>query len=218
MPVAAPMNSPVREPTPLARPSAESAANPPPWDELSTQVAPWHGCLDTDARDIATHGIDLTRGREALDFGRGFYTTTDREQAEKWARKRCRRLPQGDRSSSRPSLLLFHVPLARLARLESLVFVRGDAGHHAFWSFVRNCRLGTPASPRTHLHPTRAAPGDYYDVVFGPLAATWPPRGRVTILGSDQFSFHTAEEIAITSEVIASGRPGFQISELQRNR
>ena len=35
--------------------------------------------------------IDLAKSKLGLDFGKGFYVTSIREQAEIWARKRCAR-------------------------------------------------------------------------------------------------------------------------------
>ncbi|OKP94993.1 hypothetical protein A3849_28395 [Paenibacillus sp. P46E] len=40
------------------------------------------------AADILKNGIDVTAGRSYLDFGKGFYVTTDPEQAE-IGRKKC---------------------------------------------------------------------------------------------------------------------------------
>ena len=35
---------------------------------------------------VEIHDIDLNKSARGKDFGKGFYTTTSREQAEKWAR------------------------------------------------------------------------------------------------------------------------------------
>ncbi|HEV3236706.1 MAG TPA: DUF3990 domain-containing protein [Gemmataceae bacterium] len=171
----------------------------------------WHGCTQLDAQNIEANGIDLTRSRNGLDFGPGFYTTTDRGQADRWARRKHANLSRADRGATRPSTLTFRVPVDQLAPLESLMFVRGDAGHDAFWSFVHHCRLSTATAQRTHLRPVRAAKGDWYDVVCGPLAAVWPPDGREMIPDSDQFSFHTVAGTAILDHVINAGPPRFEI-------
>jgi Protein of unknown function (DUF3990) len=184
------------------------------WLTLSTHIVLWHGCLDRDARNIQANGIDLSMSRNAIDFGRGFYTTTDRDRAQGWAGIKHVNLSPADRAATRPTILRFRVPLDQLGRLESLMFVRGNATHDAFWSFVHNCRRSTATAPRTHLHPTRAAPGDWYDVVCGPLATVWPPIGRVALPDSDQFSFHTAAGIAILRDVIDAGPPEFEITVL----
>jgi len=178
---------------------------------LNTHVILWHGSIRSAAFDIQANGIDLTRGRNNLDFGRGFYTTTNERQARNWAYVKFRNLPPVDQAADRPALVQFRIRLDILAPLNCLMFVRGDATHDAFWSFVHQCRLSPPAVPRTHLHPSRAAPDDWYDVVCGPLAATWPPHGRVALQDSDQFSFHTTAGIGILEDVINVGQPEFQI-------
>ena len=187
------------------------AAAPPPWNSINTHVELWHGCLRSAAQNIQANGIDLTRSRIALDFGPGFYTTTSRNQAESWAWKQYLSLMLATRAATRPAVLRFRVPLDGLAQLESLMFVRGDPSHDAFWSFVHHCRLGTTGAPRRHLHPSRLPPSDDYDVVCGPLAAVWPPDGRIAIPNSDQFSFHTPAGVAILAHVIAAGSPNFRV-------
>ncbi len=187
---------------------------PQSWNSLNTHMVLWHGCVNTHAQGIEANGIDLSRSRNALDFGRGFYTTTDRGQAVRWARRKHANLSPVDRKVMRPAILEFHVPLNHLAVLQSLMFVRGDIRHEAFLSFVHHCRRSTSVAPQTHLHPTHVAPRDWYDVICGPLAAVWPPDGREVIPESDQFSFHTAAGIAIIDKVIATGRPGFKITAL----
>lgn len=187
---------------------------PPAWNTLNTHVILWHGSVRSAALDIRANGIDLTRGRNNLDFGLGFYTTTSRRQAENWARFKFRNLPPNVRAGERPALVRFRVPLDLLAALENLMFVRGDPAHDAFWSLVHHCRQSTTAVPRTHLHPNRASPNDWYDVVCGPLAVTWPPDGRVAIPSSDQFSFHTAAGAGILNNAIVVGHPEFEITVL----
>ena len=184
---------------------------PPRWDTLNTDVILWHGCVQLAAEDIQANGVDLTKRRNNLDFGQGFYTTTSRPQAEKWAHTKHSWLSPTARAAQRPALIQFRLPLGPLARLESLMFVRGDPGHDAFWSLVHHCRNSTNAAPRTHLHSNRVGPDDWYDVVCGPLAAAWPPQGRVTIPGSDQFTFHTSAGATILNGVIAAGTPDFQV-------
>ncbi|MFO0802773.1 MAG: DUF3990 domain-containing protein [Gemmataceae bacterium] len=181
---------------------------------MSDTIVLWHGCVQTAAHDIRINGINLARSRYALDFGPGFYTTTSRSQAEGWARKKFVGLTPRERNATHPAVLRFQLPLDSLAKLEALMFVRGDPRHDAYWSFVHHCRSGSAASPRRHLHPSRAVPKDNYDVVCGPLAAVWPPDGRIAIPDSDQFSFHTDDGIAILNAAIVAGPPDFRIIPL----
>lgn len=170
----------------------------------------WHGTVSAAANDIEANGINLGAGRPNLDFGRGFYTTTRRRQAEDWARTKWSFLSRDERAAAPPVLLRFQVPLDLLAPLDSLMFVRGDPRHDSFWSLICHCRSSTAALPRTHLHPGRVAPNDWYDVVCGPVAASWPPDERLAIPGFDQFSFHTVAGVGVLNDLINAGPPEFQ--------
>lgn len=48
----------------------------------------YHGTSYSSAISILESGIDLTAGRKNMDFGRGFYTTKDYYQAERWAKRK----------------------------------------------------------------------------------------------------------------------------------
>src|SRR4051812_24573418 len=97
--------------------------NPPPrWDDHARHIVLWHGCVKRNADAIIANGVDPTRGRPDRDFGRGFYTTTVRWQAESWAWDQSEKLEAGSRRSSRPVVLRFRVPLDRLAGLDILPF------------------------------------------------------------------------------------------------
>lgn len=190
-------------------PPAAPGPMPPAWGVLGTHVELWHGCVRSHAATIQANGVSPTAGRPDVDFGRGFYTTTRRDQAERWARKKYRGLTPHKRAGDAPALIRFRVPLDRLAVLASLMFVRGDAGHDAFWSFVAHGRVAG-----SHLNPGRAAPNDWYDVVCGPLAVAWPPSGRVVFPDHDQFSFHTDAAVAILNDAMMGGPLGFAVTVL----
>jgi hypothetical protein len=49
----------------------------------------FHGTDDVSASAILSRGVDLRRCSPLTDFGRGFYTTTNLEQAKNWARIRA---------------------------------------------------------------------------------------------------------------------------------
>jgi hypothetical protein len=189
---------------------------PPPWPRFSTHVELWHGCLEAQAVNIQTHGVDPTRGAHAADFGRGFYTTTLRWQAEEWARKRyidtlTKIMRIGGPLPTPPAIIRFRVPLTALAPLQSLSFVRGEHDEERFWSLVHHCRRSPdrPHPPHDHLYPNAAAPG-WYDVVMGPVAAFWEQ--RVAMVGSDQLSFHTDAAATVLNSLL--GGPDFGIHVL----
>ncbi len=168
---------------------------PESWGTRCRTVTLWHGCCRKDADAIVVAGVDPSRGRPDTDFGRGFYTTTFRKQAEKWAWQRHAREP----SRGAPVVLRFVVPLERLARLESLHFVSEAGDEQHFWSLVHYCRQGGAG----HLHPGRTPPDDWYDVVSGPVAAFWEQ--CVAMKDADQYSFHTPVAAAVLNESIRSG-------------
>ena len=101
--------------------------------------------------------IDPRKGREAADFGQGFYTTTYKRQARHWAWKRYYDIPASKVGPPgvplQPVVLKFRLRLEDLAPKESLHFVLGDYDDERFWSLVQYCRQSTADVPRTHLHP-----------------------------------------------------------------
>jgi Protein of unknown function (DUF3990) len=209
---------------------------PPGWVTSATHLHLFHGCLRRHARAITASGVDPTIGNPDTDFGRGFYTTTDREQAEQWAHRVYARnyFPAGNPADP-PVVLEFRVALDELAGLEWLGFARGDPDHEPFWSFVRHCRSsrrGTPfagAVIHTHLRPGTTLADEWYDVVSGPVVGWNPPPGggrpiandRWVIgsvvpgphspywFGYDQFSFHTDAGAGVLNAVIKKGAPEF---------
>lgn len=85
----------------------------------------------------------------ALDFGAGFYTTSDKEQALKWANSVCRRKKAG-------------VPVLNTYQLDDIVFedlriMKFDEANGDWLDFVANNRLNKYS-------------GDIYDIVIGPVA------------------------------------------------
>ncbi|WP_089935978.1 DUF3990 domain-containing protein [Candidatus Entotheonella palauensis] len=155
--------------------TAPSFFSPIRW--TNQDVTLYHGTLDRHVNAILTGGVNLTLGRMRTDFGRGFYTTTVERQAQAWAWQLSRRFP-----GSFPAVIGFDVNRNRLADLQCLWFVRGSFDAEDFWSFILHCRTGGSDHGR-------ATNQGWYDVVIGPVAASW--RQRLTIYDADQVSFHT---------------------------
>ena len=89
----------------------------------------YHGTSHAGANSIRQNGIDITFTRPDTDFGQGFYTTTDRKQAEDWVRQRY----------GTGEVLTFRIPVAELHTLRTYSF----RGASANWQdFVRSNRLG----------------------------------------------------------------------------
>ncbi len=91
----------------------------------------------------------LLKNQRELDFGRGFYTTSDLEQASKWAKRTAARLKQKDGFVS-----VYELNDADFAGLAVLQFTKPA---QEWLRFVAANRKG---------EPTEAA----WDVVVGPVA------------------------------------------------
>ena len=89
---------------------------------------------------------DLNHSRSNVDFGCGFYTTTIKEQAEKWCAKFKRRGREGIVSE-------YSFDLKALEKLKILKF---DTYSEEWLDFIMNCRSGRDDSD--------------YDIVIGGVA------------------------------------------------
>jgi hypothetical protein len=157
-----------------------------PRDWRNDRVTLFHG-TDSASASLILQGIDLGRCRPGGDFGRGFYTTTVRRQAEYWAIKKA--TPLGPLVS--PAVIAFEVDLESLARLETLTFVRGDFESEDFWSLVFRCRGYL-------LDHGRSSNGGWYDLVVGPVSSFSEQRAAVPAY--DQFSFHTQQGASLLDQ------------------
>ena len=146
----------------------------------------YHGTVDTHVAAILA-GVNVSLGRTGTDFGRGFYTTTMQRQAHSWAWQLALRLLRRG-SKVVPAIIAFDVARDDLAPLEALWFVRGSFDADDFWSFVFHCRSGGSAHGRSMS-------GGWYDIVVGPVAASW--QQRLTIYDADQIGFHTTAAAAV---------------------
>jgi len=151
----------------------------PPWSDQD--IVLYHGTLDMHVPSVL-QGVDLKRCKHLRDFGRGFYTTTNPAQAERWANGLA-----AQSVASGPAVLQFTVERHQLAPLETLSFVRGSAAAADFWSFVQFCRSSATDHGRTHAA--------WYHLVVGPVAGSI--RKQTVIPDGDQLSFHTATATAV---------------------
>ncbi len=175
----------------------------PKWQPpISRRITLWHGCVDSDRLNMEAKGIDLRRCNADTDFGRGFYVTTIRRQAEQWAWRRHFDLG----CASPPVVLRFRLQRRDLASLDTLPFVLADYSSEGYWSLVQHCRQSTPGAPPSVTASINNHDGPHkgwYDLVTGPVAAMW--RQRVAMAGSDQFSFHTRRAITLLNHCVGSG-------------
>jgi hypothetical protein len=141
----------------------------------------YHGTLDRHVASVL-QGVNLRPCRHLRDFGRGFYTTTKRAQAERWANDLAAQI-----AGAAPAVVGFTVERNDLASLDMLFFVRGTAAAIDFWSFVQFCRSSATDHGRSH------AP--WYDLVGGPVVGSL--RKQTVIPDGDQISFHTPNATAV---------------------
>lgn len=144
-------------------------------------IALYHGTLDMHVASIL-QGVDLNKCRHLRDFGRGFYTTTNRQQAERWANDLAARI-----LGAAPAVIEFTVERNKIAKLDMLVFVRGMVTAVDFWSFVHFCRSTASDHGRAQT--------PWYDLVAGPVTGSL--RKQTVIPDGDQISFHTPQAVVV---------------------
>lgn len=139
----------------------------------------YHGTNTRHAVSVRA-GIDPSKGSALTDFGRGFYCTTNLQQAKYWANAVC------SGTTNVAEVVVLNCNLDTLAGSEILAFVL-DTAASQFHDFVFHCRKA--ALPSTSLVPNhgRSASKSHYDVVIGPVAA-WPQ--QTIFKDYDQISFH----------------------------
>ncbi len=153
----------------------------------------YHGSIVAVRRPV------VSRGRARTDFGKGFYTTTNREQAEKWAKIKKER--SGDKSKSIVSVYEFDEKILNDKTYNTRYFDGADAD---WLNFVVNNRRGNQSQD--------------YDLVMGPVAndnlyATISlfETGALSVTAAieqlkthvlfDQLSFHTLRVCSLLSFV-----------------
>lgn len=91
----------------------------------------------------------LIPSKRLLDFGAGFYLTSDFEQAKKWAFRTT-----NHRETGIPTVSVFEMEQEAFEKLESLTF---DAANKEWLRYIAANRTGKPTDGE-------------YDVVIGPVA------------------------------------------------
>ena len=99
--------------------------------------------------NVAVKEPRILEGHRNLDFGKGFYTTSDLDQAASWARRKTLL-----RGNGTPVVTCYDVDDDSLSRLKTLCFTRAD---RAWLDYIVGYRKGF------------AVP-DEYELVIGPVA------------------------------------------------
>ena len=92
---------------------------------------------------------EIIQSKRLLDFGTGFYLTSDYEQAKKWAVRTTARREEGI-----PTVSIFLFDESKLEKLKLLTF---DAANREWLRYVS-------------LNRTDKSAKDEYDIVIGPVA------------------------------------------------
>lgn len=157
-------------------------ANPiPSW--RNQDLVLFHATTLEAAENIRDRGVRFITRSQTSEFGQGFYATTNIEQARDFARKK-------EKNAGQPrSIVSFSIDRERLARLDTLAFVRGSEDALDFWSLVRYCRSGGEGHGRP---PDRVG---CYDVIFAPVTRNWSMLRLHRDF--DQVSFHTTAALTL---------------------
>lgn len=91
----------------------------------------------------------IIKSKRLLDFGTGFYLTSDYEQAKKWAVRTTARREEGV-----PTITVFNIEKSEIEKLDSLIFDTADKEWLKYISLKR----------------TDKSAEDSYDLVIGPVA------------------------------------------------
>ncbi|MBQ8972462.1 MAG: DUF3990 domain-containing protein [Clostridia bacterium] len=143
--------------------------------------------------NVAVKEPHLLKGQRNLDFGKGFYTTSDFEQAAAWARRKTML-----RGSGTPIVTYYNVNENDLLQLKTLRFLKAD---RAWLDYITSYRKGF------------ALPDDY-ELIIGPVAndqttqtltlyldgyldAEGALKRLLTQRLKDQYTFRTAAGIAL---------------------
>ena len=91
----------------------------------------------------------LLKNQRALDFGRGFYTTTDKEQAIRWSKNTVKRLKSGT-----PIVNVYEISDEDISKMNILSFEKAD---EKWLDFIVDNRKNIPIELD-------------YDIISGPVA------------------------------------------------
>ncbi|MEU4066519.1 DUF3990 domain-containing protein [Streptomyces wedmorensis] len=134
-------------------------------DDDEEYVDLYHGTTAKNAMSILENGVNPKVSPRAMDFGVGFYTTDDLNQAKNWARNLSGRATRDGASAAEaaPVVLHYRVPKSEFAKLNGRVFKSADKSWEKF--------------VETHRRKDYAKNHHKYDYVEGPMlgnSKVWP--------------------------------------------
>ena len=150
----------------------------------------YHGTDENSAKDILLRGIVLALGNERADFGQGFYTTPDKQMAEKWAARKG--------VMSRGAVISFLFDESSIP--DCLSTKRFDQADLIWAQFVANNRNGFRYI-RKMEEPDNNLYGQY-DIVIGPTA-DGDVANITRALEADALPVSSADVEAMTQRVLS---------------
>jgi hypothetical protein len=129
-----------------------------------------------DGRTASSRASGVGHQRASQPSRHKLGMSTSLKQAEHRAQNLARQTTGGV-----AAVVSFAVDRDELAQLDCLIFARGSSNATDFWSFVQYCR--------TVVGDHNRARTGWYDVVAGPVTASW--KKQTVIPDGDQVSFHT---------------------------
>ncbi|TAD88113.1 MAG: DUF3990 domain-containing protein [Alphaproteobacteria bacterium] len=144
----------------------------------------YHGTTRASAQALCGGGkVDLARCSQFSDFGRGFYMTSNPDQARTWATVVAGRPRNVDTNGA--AVIATRVDFSDLSKLRILAFANTWAkqDYNGFWSVIEWCRKGNKL-------PDPGRRNEPWDIVIGQVAYTWgPARPREVFSAYDQVAF-----------------------------
>lgn len=136
---------------------------------------------------------EIRVGKNYLDFGIGFYTTTSYDQAERWARIKMRR---ENKNTGYVAIYTFDYESAK----ENTVIRQFDTANIEWLLFVVNNRRGIPHTEPVDMHIGPVADDNVYQTIRffenGVYDAEETVKRLKTETLHDQWTFHTEKMLS----------------------
>lgn len=127
------------------------------------EVKLYHGTIYSSAMNIIENGIDLVHSQKLLDFGQGFYTTPDKEHANKTARNKALRYNKKYKKTELPVIMVFDYIENEKLRIKTF-----DTHNTEWMKFVLANRMNRELIKKYHI--TEHNMNQKYDIVKGEIA------------------------------------------------
>ncbi|WP_161946578.1 DUF3990 domain-containing protein [Ureibacillus xyleni] len=98
----------------------------------------YHGTIKRYGEYIESNGINLDKSRFATDFGKGFYVTNNKYQAEKWAKIKYQdNIDKFSSEDIKPVVVYFALDINKITGLSGCIFEEPNLD---WGNFILDCR------------------------------------------------------------------------------